>query len=447
MAIEQSRALALLAALTFTGSVQYAQEESAEVPTELEEAEPARSPRDQAIWILRSIREPEPPLADPVADLTKLVALTADDLVSYLRDRRVPALEDEPSQTLSIYQHELILDALSQSEPATTMAATSRMLTASSGGSAVAAAIEVYGATGESGQLSTIRALLAGLEEEQWSKRLERSLQQAVASIIRGDYRAQGLLLSSWRDWKPEHLTGVIRGIGASRDPRGLEFLGEILYWEPDHVHLALSQVRLLGPSRVEFIDKPITETVREMLDTEDARIRKAALLALGDLQDLESVPRMIEILSEEGTGERENAVWALQRITGVRLNDQAQTWKTWFDMESKWYSRVGTVMAKLSSPDDADVFGAIRELSTHYLHKDELAQAVSECLTHSNPKIRATACKGLARLKSSVAVPVLISRLDDRDERVQFAARKALISLTGEERGPYSEDWEELRR
>ena len=130
------------------------------------------------------------------------------------------------------------------------------MLKASSSESTVAAAIEAYGATGEAAQLRRIRTLLEGLPEDGWGKQLELSLQTAVASILRDDHKAQGQLLTSWRSWKPEHLASVIRGVGTARDPRGLEFLGKILYWEPDHSLLVLSQLRLLGTSGVEAIGR-----------------------------------------------------------------------------------------------------------------------------------------------------------------------------------------------
>ncbi|MFT5283857.1 MAG: hypothetical protein ACI8TQ_000007 [Planctomycetota bacterium] len=426
----------------FLGATASAQEPPEQVANDEVVVPHNRSPRDQAIWVLRSIRLPEPPLEDPTAELMNVLPLTADDVLGYLHDRRVPRLGEDPSQTLSIYQQALILDAVEQSDPLPMLAAVARLLSTSDSSLSVATAIEIYGVTGGAERLGTIHTHTKSLPEEELIGRLNEAIESALVALIRRDPQTMDQLTSTWRDWPIELVPSFIQAVGKARDPRGLEFLHEVTRWESDLQLLALSKIGLLGPSGDEYIDAPLADTVRKMIESKDGRIRKAAILALGGLRDLESIPLFIELLESESAGERGNAVWSLRRATGLQLNDQKQIWSVWFKRESDWYEQSNSVFQQLSSRIDGQVFDAIREVSLHSLHRDELAAEVAHCLGHSRVNIRVTACKGLGRLGSRTVVPQLIGMLLDRAEPVRMAARRALTDILGEDLGPNVEDW-----
>ena len=109
------------------------------------------------------------------------------------------------------------------------------------------------------------------------------------------------------------------------------------------------------------------------------------------------------------------------------------ERWVAWHEAEQRWFEEdAPDVLADLASEDDARVLAAVRELASHRLHRDELAEALAELLGHGTPSVRLCACSALQSLGSPLALPALVRALGDEDEAVARAAWSTLRRMTG---------------
>ena len=75
-------------------------------------------------------------------------------------------------------------------------------------------------------------------------------------------------------------------------------------------------------------------------------------------------------------------------------------------------------------------------------MHRHELARTVLGAMPRANPDLSRIACATLGALRSPLAIPELVSRLEDPDEGVSGAAWNALRRITGRALGPDPELW-----
>ena len=203
-----------------------------------------------------------------------------------------------------------------------------------------------------------------------------------------------------------------------------------------------------VAPSPRAVDSEALAELLRVHLDSESASRRGAAALALGSLQDAGAAEALIELLDDPSAGIRENAHWALTRITGLRFPLSPLPWRSWYRSETEWFQGEYVRHARgLGSSDPAVVTRAIRELGQRRLHRDTLALELAEVLYHPSPPIRLAACLALRELGSRAALPELVEALEDGDGRVREAAWSALRSLTLQDLPPDREAWLALLR
>lgn len=405
----------------------------------------ALPPEEQATWIVRSIREPEPPLAEPAPLLAEVGRGVPDHLIGMLRARVVPALGDGKRQTMSIYQRALLRDALDRLGPDVVLPAATRSLKTADEPLASAAFIEVLGLVGTADDLDLVRKRARPLlaSDGELPPRLEEAVEDAVADLAASDPETHVRLVRAWRSWPRELLPALLRGVGRARDPRGLPTVTEVVSWHEDLAVLGLSQVRLLGPSADDEVNQETAEVVRELVRAEDLQVARAALLALGELEDVASIPAMIELLGEDSGGLAENALWALRRISGLKLNENRDLWRAWYRQEERWFEEdAPRAIERLRSPLDHQVAAAVREIGNHRLHRHELARELAPVLEHPQATLRALACRALARLGSLTALADLAHALRDAEEEVFQAASRALVVLTGRDLGTDPDDW-----
>jgi HEAT repeat protein len=413
------------------------------LPVEIARLEPA----EQCVWLLRSIREPDPPLQDPAPLLAESGRSVVPGLLEILDARRVPAFGEKPPQVMSIYQRKLLHDALWTMGRDAVFPSLGRFRAERRDPAGRRTTIEVLGVLGGVTELDDIlRIAQQVLEGEDVPARFEETLRQALADVLRRVPEAHAATRSAWRAWSPMILPIVLFAVGEARDPAGLDLLADVMSWEPELAELCLAQVRLVGPSRLPDVNGRVVGVASELLDVDKPSLCRASALALGELGATEAIPQLIRLLDEDSYGLSDNAHWALQRITGMRFHNHPSIWSVWYRDEVRWYEREArSVFERLDSPLIHDVAAAVRELSRRTFHREEIARELATVLTHPNPTLRARACGGLARLEAVGVVPQLIAALADRDAVVAEAAHSALIVLTEQDLGRDPEAWREL--
>jgi HEAT repeat protein len=322
-----------------------------------------------------------------------------------------------------------------------------RLLARSKEPPALAAAILGTGAIGGAGHLRALFELAAPpADAQRLHPAVERALEEATTALLVADARAFETLAASWTQMPAAFVPAVIRGVGATADGRGVELLGQILVWSPEHAPLAVAQLRRLGPSPDPEVNARIADELRSRLDPLDPAFCRAAILALAELGDFHSVPQLIDLL-ETAPAVEENALWALQRLTGRNWADSPDWWRSWYAAELAWreqaYPRLSRELREAVQRETLVV--ALREFGDHRLFRHDLALEVAELLDNRDRPVRLLAIDTLQQLGSKAALPALVELLADEDEFLRDAAWRVLQALTGETHPVDSPKWATL--
>jgi hypothetical protein len=81
-----------------------------------------------------------------------------------------------------------------------------------------------------------------------------------------------------------------------------------------------------------------VYSVVRDVLAGSDSESLRAAIVASGRMEDADAIPHLIAILRTGAMGASTDAVWSLERITGLRLGREVQRWDTWYAREQDWW-------------------------------------------------------------------------------------------------------------
>jgi HEAT repeat protein len=204
----------------------------------------------------------------------------------------------------------------------------------------------------------------------------------------------------------------------------------------------------VIAIGRLGFNDHNTCNEVRRLLTNEDTQVKREAALALGRLQDLESVEDLIAFLRDENRGIRKNAHWALKNITGLRFQDNYTRWKVWWDRRAKEARKNReTLLTTLRSGTNDEKLKAIGKLSAMRLGRKQIASVLMEQFSSGDKRIRIKACESLAAMNARSAVPGLIRQLNDIDPDVQKAAHSALKTITGQKLALDLKQWEKWHR
>lgn len=397
-------------------------------------SEPQRSSAEEAaIRLLRSLRRKDRPADDVlVTELSVPGERLLPLLFQILVRRAVPALDGGEEQVLSEIQEEILLRTLGSYDRDSVLTHVEAALAGTRDLRLRHAALQAIGRAGRANDLPQMFELACAADEVALDRRLATSLERAVTALALHDPHTYEQLVALRRITRPELLPSLIDGVGATRDPRALKYLGEVLYWADALALDVMSQVPRLGASGDPELDEPVRVRLRPFLSAERPEHCRAAITALVGLGDLESIPALIDLLGGEDRGLVQNAHWGLKELTGLSYSPEAQAWARWHQGELSWCLRSKTrELVRLQRGDAAEASDALRTLLVHPLARAELCLALPELLKSRHPGLRALACTTLADLGVGAATEKLVWALEDDFPEVRQAAHAALRRLT----------------
>jgi hypothetical protein len=193
-----------------------------------------------------------------------------------------------------------------------------------------------------------------------------------------------------------------------------------------------MTQAGGLAPSPNESVREGFAQRAREWLSSGNSTQSRCAAVYLAQVRDESAVPFLIPALSSEFEGVRENALFALRKISNLQYPANEGLWSLWYDEELRWFQENRSQLERdLDCPNDAVVAAAILDISRHRLHRDELASCLQLSLKHTKPHLRALTCRSLQALGSPACVGALVECLQDPEEEVTLAACSALRTIT----------------
>lgn len=400
----------------------------------------------EIIRLLHRIRVPDPPEVDLLAPqvVTQGVG-QLHFLLEILEQERVPALDEEAVQILSRAQRGLILGSLPR-YPLRNVLEIARVWIADDEASRRATAIAALGTVADAEELPRIFDRALPRREKSLDGRIERELGEAIARILQRDRAAVAVLRSLWRDLRRELVPGLILAIGDSSRPEALLLLSDILESRPETAPVVIPQIRLLTPPPSVEIAQDLADLVRPYLDCDRPNLVQATSVAVAELEDAASVPRLIELLVDEMRGVRESALWSLRRLSGMELAPNQVIWADWYEAEQNWYDRRRRhIELVLRSEHRGKVVSALEEAMRHSLFRHELSAVLRICSGHDDPVVRTLACRVLGGLGSPDSVPHLVDSLVDEREEVRTAANVALTEVTRLGDPADTDRWQEI--
>lgn len=348
-------------------------------------------------------------------------------------ERVAQVVPGDRSQTLSIYQREVVLDVLAELPPRTVLDAALERSQLSHSRAVRRLVLDVVGSVGSPQELDTLIGL-ALLEDEQLPPRdVCEAFQGALAKLLAREPRLYGRLGALHRDAPGPLGDAIVCAVGDTGDARGLEFLEHVLTFSPESTSVCASQVRRLGRSEDPRVNSELAQRMRWAIDPDAPETCRALLLALGELCDYDSIPLLIELLESEDGGLSGNAHWALKRITGLRFPALASRWSAWYEDELAWFEREEELALRdLHVGPPSAAAAAARAISERRLWREDLALELVSALERPHPTLRAPICRAIERLGVPSVALGLIDLLDDEDDASAAAALHALVTLTG---------------
>jgi hypothetical protein len=428
---------------------------AAEVPTRAQEPapEPARSPvTGLAPWnweittahlriatALRAARRAGP--GDRAGLAEKIVGSGRDAVpasVDILLRGRVPetAPTDGP-QLLSDPQRDLLLVALARM-PAKSVQQEleSRLAKSPDDTQARLGAMYALGIVGEATDLVRLVALAPRKGEDKGDRltfESREALRLSTLSLLRRLPQALPTLAAELRTADTQAAGQLIDALAASHDPRTLRVLLATVRSNPKLAGKAASVVPACGSSLDAETDREFLEWVRREYAGAEPAYARTLLRVVGVLDDGAWVPALIERLSDEDSGLREEALAALRQISGLGFPADPAAWRNWYDGESRWHAeRRPKLLQQLSSPESPKVLAAVREYAEHRTRRGEMAEELVTVLQHGRPEVRTMVLNALGRLGSPAACPALLTMLSDPDHGVAEAAFQALRTICG---------------
>lgn len=393
---------------------------------------------DTLLEVLRSAGTPratEPELARARAELFEHAELHGQRAFAIL----LAGSLEEPSETrdpwgggdvLSGPQRQLLFELLDADDPARLRARVLVRVDADAPYPARRAALEVLARVGQVEELEPAIALSAVGDPD--GMPLAEELERMVGAVVSRDSRApaavRDLLETSGGDLRVH----LIRGLGRSASPRGLEVLVRVLFDEDPHVGELLRAVGRIAAAGAFPLPEEALGTVERMLGSEEPAAVEAAADAAALIGDARFAERLVELVGAPAVRLRAAAAGALTRLAQHSIGADEELWRRWYERERTWFDTVWEARRlQLESGDTVDLVEALADVAQHSLHRDAVVPLVSPLLGYDDPVVRRLACACLAELRATRAVPALRETLEDADPGVATAARRALETLT----------------
>lgn len=216
-------------------------------------------------------------------------------------------------------------------------------------------------------------------------------------------------------------------------DPRAVQALIQLLEGDP------VADVRRAAALALGEMEATaaVPALSRALLEDDSADVRMAAAWALGEIEDPAAAGALATAIGDSSEEVSEAAIWALGEIEDPQAvpalidaltsgNVLAARKAAWALGEIEDPAAVDALIATLGRSGDAEV----RRFSAWALAEIEdprAAEALARALNDDDAEVRSAAIRGLAEMDDPAAVPGLVRALSDRDPEVRAYAAWAL--------------------
>lgn len=288
----------------------------------------------------------------------------------------------------------------------------------------------VFAIEGRCGYAQDLRAVIrAAVLDQGVHPTLE--FEEATTRVLLRDAGGFAVLDDELRTLATDLRLALVRAVEATKKPKAAQLLARWIDLRRDIRFECLPYLSRLSLSLDKPIQTDVVSPVRVLVESGDGDTLREAILCIGRLEDCAAIPALIRWLHEGEAGIRQDALWALRRITHLGLGDDSVAWNNWYANEMKWWESKSTeAFGLLTRGTKAEKVAILCMISTMHTWRDKLATEVVLALDDPDPNIALMAATELKRLDSRNAAAGLIDALMNQDERVATAAHAALESI-----------------
>ena len=400
---------------------------------------------DQTVEVLSVLREtrtrPEWTVVDVRRKLIPNMEAALGEMVGFLVEGRLPCPHGSGSpQTISRPQKDFLLAALRELPANQVRRAAIQAEGVESGPRAAEAALFLWRACATSGDIPHMARLAApdpsSTDGEPADPKADEGcvseFEAAVTRLIQEDSQALDEVSDLIRACDKTLRPALVRSIGSGGRPEGLRLLLDIANGRGELGTLAIAQVGRLGASPDLAVNRDWAEFLSGVLRGEDGPNIRLALIAAGTIEAYSAMDEILA-MAREGSGRSRDAFWALRKMTGLTLPDDADRWETWLEGEREWFKReFPGILQDLRTGNQAVALRAARTISAHRYCRDLIVMELEAAVDVVDHRTRPAICSALGNLGSMRAIPILLELLEFGTPGTSAAAQAALVRLTG---------------
>ena len=257
-----------------------------------------------------------------------------------------------------------------------------------------------------------------------------QAFEQPLAAALRADPRADTALAGRVSRYGPQVRDLILRAAAQADSAATRRFLCSRLDADEEEQGIVLGAIAAAPAGAFQPAPDELG-WVRARLRSSAPGLARLAALALGRLEDGESLPELIDLLDSEDALEARAALDALRWISGSDLGRTSDAWRRWLRGEEGWWQAAApTQLDALSSGDRLAVHRALLELRRHPLFRHELAPEVAQLLYEEDEVLAVAGCETLAALGSREALPALFEALALPEGALHDAALRTLQAM-----------------
>lgn len=354
-----------------------------------------------------------------------LLDILRADTVPFATPEPTAALVEDPKETL-------VVAALKRFDRAELVAPIGRSAPSSSSPRLRRAAVEVLGAVGDRRDLSLLCRIAtpAGLNDDLEPK-LDAALRRAAVDVLQRDFGAYLALQDLLRKQFSATRLCLYRALADTSASQALAIL--VMRLGTDALEDPLLLGEIARGSR--FVPLPpeigVREALRPYLHSDQAALVQSATTSLGNLEDPDAVPELIEQLRHDDSFVRTASHAALQKITGEKLLPDRNRWAAWYAGERQWYrERSQACIEDLRTEVEIRKHVAMAEISKHPLYREEFTGHMLRMLPHESAGLQRLGICALGLMGSTSAVPYLEAMQTDANPELSGEARAALARI-----------------
>ncbi|MBI5363199.1 MAG: hypothetical protein HZA53_08470 [Planctomycetes bacterium] len=295
-----------------------------------------------------------------------------------------------------------------------------------------AAALYCCAAIGASGELDSMLAIAEPeLDPDGLEVAFDARVADAVGELALRDTATWRRGLAVLPGLRAGPRLSLLRAAGANAGEEALSMLARALGVLASNRADVLAAMQTASQRASVPVHDEVRRAVRELLDSADDQVAAPAALLSGRFEDADAAEALVELLEHVSTSVRGNALWSLQRISGLGMRADPRRWRAWIADERRWWnSEFEPARRALRSAEPRAVRTAILELGRRRLGRDRLASELATVLDHEDVDTAEIAAAAMGALRSRASIVELEAARGRVAPRVQDAIDRALGAI-----------------